>query len=108
MKRFVIALAALAVCGLIAVPAFAATRNVTVGDTFFRSKTVTVKRNTTVKWTWRGVLPHNVKVTSGPVKFKSKTKGKGYSYSRKLTRKGTYRILCTIHPGVMRMTIKVT
>jgi plastocyanin len=107
MKRFVIALAAMAVCGLLAVPAFAATRNVTVGDTFFRSKTVTVKRNTTVKWTWRGSLPHDVKVTSGPVRFKSTVKTKG-SYSRKLTRKGTYRILCTIHPGVMRMTIKVT
>jgi len=60
------------------------------------SITVTVSRNTRVKWLWRGEAPHNVNVSRGPVKFKSKTMTEG-SYSRLMTRAGTYRIYCTIH-----------
>jgi plastocyanin len=80
---------------------------VAVKDNVFAPKKLTVARNTTVRWVWRGSNPHNVTVTKGPVKFKSKpaiTKG---SYSRKLTRKGTYTILCTIHAPGMKMTLTV-
>jgi len=105
MKRTLALLAALALCAALAVPALAATKTVTVGDNFFKPKTMTVSKNTTVKWVWRGRAPHNVTVKKGPVKFKSTTKTSG-SYSKKLTRTGTYRITCTIHPG-MDQTVKV-
>ena len=94
----------------LAAPAVAATRGVTVGDDYFvRSSsvpTVSVKKGTTVKWVWRGKRQHNVTVQSGPVRFQSALKKTG-SFKRRLTRKGTYKIICTIHAPDMRMTLKV-
>jgi plastocyanin len=105
MKRTFALLAALALVGALAVPALGATKSIALRDTFFSPKSVTVKKGTTVKWVWRGRLPHNVTVKKGPVKFHSSTKTKG-SFSKKLTKRGTYRIVCTIHPG-MNLTLKV-
>jgi plastocyanin len=106
MKRLLAASAAVAVVAVVfAIPALAATRSVTVGDNFFRAKSLTVRKGTTVTWTWRGKVKHNVTVRQGPVKFKSGTKARG-TYSKRLTKAGTYRIVCTIHPG-MAMTLKV-
>jgi plastocyanin len=105
MKRMFALLAALALLGALAVPALAATKSIALRDTFFSPRSVTVKKGTTVKWVWRGRLPHNVTVRKGPVKFHSSTKTKG-SFSKKLTKRGTYRIVCTIHPG-MNLTLKV-
>ena len=96
----------------VAVPALAATKSVKVGDNYYvRTSgvpTVTVKKNDTVKWNFAGKKPHNVKVKSGPVKFTSKTMTSG-SYSRKMTRAGTYVIYCTIHgQSDQSMKLKVT
>ena len=86
-------------------------RNVKIGDNYFvrddAAVTVTVTRNTRVKWLWRGDSPHNVTVTRGPVKFHSKTMETG-SYSKLMTRAGTYRLVCTIHGGSdQSMTLRV-
>jgi plastocyanin len=97
-----LAVAVLAVPGV----ALAASRSVAVKDDKFVAKSITVSRGTTVKWVWRGRSPHNVTVVKGPVRFRSSTKSSG-SYSRKLTRRGTYRLLCTIHAPDMRMTVRV-
>jgi len=105
MKKLSILAAVLVAAALLAVPALAATKSVTVGDTYFKAKSITVSKGTTVKWVWRGKLPHDVKVKTGPVKFKSTIKTSG-SYSKRLTRSGTYRIICTIHPN-MKQTITV-
>jgi plastocyanin len=99
----VVALAALAV------PALAATHSVKIGDNYFVKKggaTVSVAKGTKVKWNFSGANPHNVTVNSGPAKFHSPTKDSG-SYSRTLSRAGTYKIVCTVHSG-MRMTLKVS
>lgn len=109
MRRTALALTAttLLAAGAVAVPAAdsASTRTVKVGDDFFAAKSLTVTRNTTVRWRWVGESAHNVTVDSGPRKFRSTTKRSG-SFSRKLTRRGTYRIVCTIHFG-MKQTIRV-
>jgi plastocyanin len=109
MKKLVATGAAAALAaGALAVPAvWAATKSVQVKDNKFAPTSITVKRGTTVKWAWKGSAPHNVTVTKGPVKFHSKTQTSG-SYSKKLTRKGTYSILCTIHAPGMKMKVKVT
>jgi plastocyanin len=78
---------------------------VRVDDDVFRPGSVTVRSGTTVTWRWVGDNPHNVTVRRGPVKFRSKTKRSG-RYSKTLRRGGTYRIVCTVHPG-MDMTLKV-
>ena len=116
--RKLIVLATVAVCSAaLAVPAFAATKTVKVGNTgasnWFISKaknhgTVTAKVGDTIKFVWAGTFPHQVAVSSGPVKFKSKAQSKG-SFSKKLTKKGTYKIYCTIHTAkAQSMTLKVS
>jgi plastocyanin len=91
-------------------PALSKRKTVEVDDNYFveegKPRTVTVKVNDTVVWEWEGRNPHNVTVTKGPVKFKSKDKTSG-TYSKKVRKAGTYRILCTIHAPDMRMTLKV-
>ena len=110
MQRSSIAIttvAALLSSAVIAVSALGATKTVTIGDDFFKPKSVCVKKGATVKWVWKGKSMHNVTVTSGPVKFTSKTQKKG-TFSKKLTKKGTYKIICTIHGPVQSMKIKVS
>ena len=95
---------------VLAVPAAGATRNVKVGDDYYvRSgspPTVTVTKGTTVKWNWTGRRQHNVVVQRGPASFQSALKRSG-SFSRKLRRAGTYKIVCSIHAPDMAMTLKV-
>jgi plastocyanin len=111
MRKLLVAiLAATTLCAL-AATALAATMSVKVGDNYFvRSKgvpTVTVSRNTTVKWNFSGDSPHNVTVSKGPVKFHSATKDSG-SFRKKLTRRGTYTIYCSIHgAGDQKMKLVV-
>ena len=101
---------ALVLAVVLAAPAGAATRNVKIGDNYYvragNPPTVTVKKGTTVKWNWRGSRQHNVVVQSGPVDFQSALKRSG-SYSRRMKRVGTYRIVCSIHAPDMAMTLKV-
>jgi plastocyanin len=108
-------IAALAGAVLIsAVPAQgAATKTVTIGDNYFTPKTLKVKRGTKVAWRWPGFDEggdvHDVKLRSGPAgvkKFHSEAASTDYSFKRKLTKPGTYKIVCTLHEE-MRMTVKV-
>jgi plastocyanin len=118
-KSFAVALIAVAVGAAILVPAAtsaptahqSATRTIKVGDIYYVSSsrtnpTVSVSRGTKVVWRFVGVQPHTVTVSSGPVKFSSAKKKSG-SYSRTVTRAGTYRIYCKIHGNAQRMTLKV-
>jgi plastocyanin len=92
------------VAGLLVVPAitpaFAATKKVSVGDNWFVRKsgvpTVTVSKGDKVTWVWKGKSLHNVTVTKGPAKFKSRSQTSG-RYSKKVSRAGTYTIICTVH-----------
>jgi plastocyanin len=106
MKKALAITAAAALSATAAIPAFAATKTVSVKDNVFSPKSITVKKNDTVKWSFVGKAPHNVVVTKGPATFRSPVKTKG-TFSKKLTRAGTYNILCTIHAPSMKMTVKV-
>jgi plastocyanin len=111
VKKLLALTAATALTAAVAVPAIGATRTINVGDYYFVSKSgphrATVTRGTIVRWKFVGRIVHNVVVTKGPQKFRSPTRGKGYVFRHKMTRRGTYKIVCTIHPG-MAMTLKVT
>ena len=111
MKRLIAVLAAVAVTAgaMMAIPAFGATRSVSVRDNVFSPRTLSVRSGDTVRWVWRGSAPHNVVSTTRPrgvSAFRSTIKRNG-TYSKRLTRRGTYRIICTIHQPGMRMTIRV-
>ena len=85
-----------------AVPPAIAAFKVTVGDNYFVTPrgvpVVSVDKGTKVKWVWQRRTLHNVKVTKGPVKFGSDPQSGG-AYTKKLKKKGTYTIICTIHGG---------
>jgi plastocyanin len=105
MKRPIIAAAAAAALAAAAIPAHAATKTVRVDDNVFAPKTLSVKRGDTVRFRWVGDAPHNVVVTRGPQRFRSSIMRSG-SYRKRLRRRGTYTIVCTIHPG-MTMKLRV-
>ena len=68
---------------------------------------VTVSKGTTVKWNFRGSNPHSVTVSKGPSKFDSGVHSGG-SYKKKLTKRGTYTIYCTVHGASdQKMKLKV-
>jgi len=113
MKRVLIAVLAGAAL-LSAVPAQGAAKKVVrLGDNYFMPQTLKVKRGTTVAWRWPGFEQggdvHDVKLLSGPKgvkKFHSEAASTDYSFKRKLTVPGTYRLGCSLHHE-MRMTVKV-
>ena len=88
---YLMVVAALA-AGMTASLAFGATKRVRVSGFKFSPKTITVKRGDTVRWSWSGSVPHNVKGSG----FKSRTAAR-VTYSRKFNRRGTYRYVCTLH-----------
>jgi plastocyanin len=90
--------AAVAVAAVAAVPAESATTSVSVKDNVFAPKSKTVERGTTVRFVWRGRAAHNV-VISGPRRASSAIQVKG-TYRFKATKKGSYRVVCTLHPGM--------
>lgn len=98
MRKLLVPAVVAALLGPAAAPALAA--SITVGDNYFvRDSGVPVvqaKQGAKVKWVWRGKSLHNVKVTKGPVKFGSPSKSSG-SFSKRVTKKGTYTIICTVH-----------
>lgn len=98
-----VALTAVAVTAGLGASTASSASTVRLKDNFFTPKTTSVSKGSTVTFRWAGKAAHNVVVERGPVKFRSSTKVKG-TYKRKLTRRGSYTIVCTLHPG---MTLKL-
>jgi plastocyanin len=110
-RRHAAAALAAAACVFPAVALAAPTKRIQVGDDYYGPTKVTVKPGTTVKWVWLDgdTNSHDVKLKSGPKgvkKFHSASAASDYTFSRKLTKPGTYKIVCTLHQD-MTMTIKV-
>jgi plastocyanin len=112
MRKLILIAAVASAAAAAAVPAVSALASTTpktvgVKDNFFTPKTITIKRGTRVNWVWHsfGIL-HNVTVKSGPSKFHSRNKSGG-SYTHLFNKKGTYHLICTLHPTQMKETIIV-
>jgi plastocyanin len=110
MKKLLAAVAVIVIAAAVAVPAFAGTKNVKIGDNYFVTRannaTVTISKGSSLRFLWRGHAPHNVKKLRGPGSgFTSPVKTSG-SWTHKFTRGGTYKLVCTIHAG-MKLTVKV-
>ena len=103
MRKLTALLAVLALVGVFAVQALAATTSVSwhVGT----NKTVKIRRGGAVKWVWSDGVTHNVK---GPG-FTSKLSGrKGFTYTHVFRRAGTFKIICQVHPTTMKTVVKVS
>ena len=92
------------IAAVFAVPAIAATRNLTLKDDYFPKGKVTVKKNTTVIWDWKTDDEHTVTEISG--KWGSKQTDDGH-FKHKFKKKGKFTVYCLVHPTVMRQKIVV-
>jgi plastocyanin len=81
-------------------------RTVTLRNIAFSPKSLSISRGTTVTFSWRDDdTVHNVHST-GAKRFKSISDRSTGSQSRKFTSAGTYRYVCTLHPGMSgRITV---
>ena len=52
-------------------------------------------------------MPHNVTPAKGGSGSKTSSK-KGYTFTKAFPAAGSFRYVCTIHPGTMKMTVKVS
>jgi plastocyanin len=75
---------------------------VKIDNFVFSPNAVTVPAGTTIHWTNRDDIPHNV--VAEDKSFKSKVMDTDESFSYTFTKPGTYTYFCSIHP---KMTGKV-
>jgi plastocyanin len=89
----------------------AATKTITLGDNFFKPKTITVKKGTILSFNWgpknSGTeVEHNVTGVSGN-KFKSTpdTTKPSKPFKKRFTKNSL--VVCTIHSTTMKLKVKV-
>jgi plastocyanin len=107
---------------LAAAPAVASSRSavrkpqkkkIEVADNFYNPRKLTVNLRSRITWVWsdESADVHDVKLISAPKgfkKFQTEPASAGFSYSKTLTKPGTYKFICTFHEeDNMRMTIVV-
>ena len=82
---------------------------VDVGSNFFAPGQKTVKAGDKVRFAWEGggFEVHDVRVRTGPVKFRSPLQAGGTWTTKRLTKPGTYQLYCSQHPDEMTMRLKV-
>jgi plastocyanin len=73
----------------------------------FAQPRLTVPAGSTVRWRFDDSVLHNVTVADGPSGFASVNLGGGRSFARRLTRRGTYRLFCSLHPVEMQQVVTV-
>ena len=75
---------------------------VKIDNFIFSPNPITVAAGTTVRWTNRDDIPHNI--VSDDKSFKSKALDTDETFAYTFTKPGTYTYFCSIHP---RMTGKI-
>jgi plastocyanin len=81
-------------------------RSTWVGDYLFGAQRVSIRRGTTFTWRFVGREPHDVTLASGPVGFASPDLQRG-SYRFRFTKRGTYKLFCSLHPTQMTQIVTV-
>lgn len=80
---------------------------VRVRDYRFGKPNLRVRKGARVRWIFAPETLHNVTLASGPLGFSSPNLSAGRSFEQRLTRKGTYRLFCGLHPVSMTQRIVV-
>jgi plastocyanin len=91
-----------------AAPEKRGSKTVKVEDDVYSPTSLTVSSGTKVKFNWTGSHKHNVVKKKGPggAFSSSITSADGVQFQHKFSAAGTYKIICTVHPG-MKMKINV-
>jgi plastocyanin len=110
MVRKLAALAVVASIGVMAAVGSAqagSSKTVAVKNNSFSPGTVKIREGEKVVWKWtQGGVPHNVTPAKGGSGSKT-TSRKGATFSKKFSKAGTFRYICTIHSS-MKMSVKVS
>jgi len=100
MRRLFLAAALMTAClisiALLASPAFASDKSVTIDNFTFNPQRLTIKAGTTVIWTNQDDIPHTVASTTKA--FKSKVLDTDDKFSFTFTTPGEYAYFCSLHP----------
>jgi plastocyanin len=87
---------------------------VKVKDNFYAPDSLRIRKGSKVKWDWTPTFnQHNVTLRKGPngvrkKSFRSQTSNDpSFFFTKRFKKVGKYRFYCTIHPDVMRMTVRV-
>jgi plastocyanin len=80
---------------------------VEVKDFAFKAGNLTVKSGASVTWKFDDPVQHNVTLANGPEGFSSNRLQNGATFTKKLTKPGTYRFFCELHPVGMIQRIVV-
>ncbi len=82
-------------------------KTVTLRNIAFAPKSLTISRGSTVTFAWRDDGTAHKVVSKGTKRFRSIAVRETGSQSRKFTAAGTYRYVCTLHPGMSgRITVR--
>jgi plastocyanin len=86
--------------------------DITIQNFAFTPQTITVKPGTTVTWTNKDSVPHNIVSTDGPSltvtpKFNSGTMSQGQTFSFTFAKAGTYFYECSIHANIPAMHARI-
>ena len=83
-------------------PAYAATHTVKIDGMKYEPATLTVKRGDRIVWQNKDVVPHTATAKGA---FDSGSIATGKSWSRKLSKPGSFDYICTFHPGMTAQVV---
>jgi hypothetical protein len=73
----------------------------------FSRPRLSVPAGATLRWRFDDAVLHNVTLADGPTGFASINLGDGRTFAQRLTRPGTYRLFCSLHPVEMQQVVTV-
>ena len=82
---------------------------ITVGNNFLSPSSKTIDAGTRLRFKWLGGERHHIVKTKGPggdIKSPATSK-RGANLAKVLTKRGTYRFICTFHPTEMKTKVVV-
>jgi plastocyanin len=81
----------------------AATKTVHIVDVAYKPKKLTVKKGTTVKWSFDDQIVAHTVTSTGSKKFKSSAEKMTGTHKVTFKKTGTYKYFCMVHPNVAAM-----
>lgn len=78
-----------------------------VGDRFFTKPNIVVPRGAELNWRFSGTELHNLTLANGPIGIGSDNLNQGRIFTEDLTKAGTYRFFCALHPTEMSQRVIV-
>jgi len=113
VKKILALTAAAGVAAALAIPAFAATKTVKIGDDWFvhraggkSVKTVTISRGSSVKWVWSGHHRHQAFQIGGPGHFHTPPHTGHGTFVHKFTKAGLYKFVCPFQSMYMNVRVR--